>query len=133
MGGRKRLKKPIPIRFVLDDTLKGMGLELKLKQHQVFALWSEVVGSRISNHTQPTSIRGGRLFVAVEDSMWLHQLSFLKHQILSDLNGRLGPAALSDLVLRVGEVKPTFTPPQEGKGPLPARGSSQESNNSLKK
>jgi len=113
MGVRRRLKRPVPISCVLDDSLKGLGLEVKLKQHQVFALWHEVVGPKICSHAQPTSIRGGRLFVAVEDSMWLHQLNFLKHRILLDLNSSLGKAALRDIVLRVGEVKPLLPPPGE--------------------
>ena len=113
MEVRKRLKRPVPISCLLDDALKRLDLEVKLKQHQVFALWNEVVGPKIVSHAQPTSIRGGRLFVAVEDSMWLHQLDFLKHQILSDLNSRLGKTALCDIVLRVGEVKPLLPAPGE--------------------
>jgi hypothetical protein len=102
---RKRLKRPLPITRVLDETLRNLGMEVKLKQHGVWTLWGEVVGSAISAHAQPSVVRGGRLFVAVEDSLWLHQLNYLKHQILVELNNKLGKAALREMVLRVGEVK----------------------------
>ncbi|MDH7500568.1 MAG: DUF721 domain-containing protein [candidate division NC10 bacterium] len=102
---RRRLKGPVPLRSVLDDTLRRLGLEAKVKQHQAFSLWSEVVGPKICHHAQPTHVRAGRLFVAVEDSMWLHQLNFLKHQILIELNRRLQKAGLCEIILRVGEVR----------------------------
>jgi len=103
---RKRLKRPLPITHVLDKTLRDLGMEVKLKQHGVWGLWGEVVGPAISAHAQPSVVRDGRLFVAVEDSLWLHQLNYLKHQILLELNNKLGKAALREMVLRVGEIKP---------------------------
>jgi hypothetical protein len=107
---RKRLKRPLPITRVLDETLRNLGMEVKLKQHGVWSLWGEVVGPAISAHAQPSVVRDGRLFVAVEDSLWLHQLNYLKHQILVELNNKLGKAALREMVLRVGEVKPPPLP-----------------------
>ena len=101
---RKRLKRPLPITRVLDETLKNLGMEVKLKQHGVWSLWGDVVGPAIFAHAQPSGVRDGRLFVAVEDSLWLHQLNYLKHQILVELNNKLGKAALREIVLRVGEV-----------------------------
>lgn len=117
---RRRLKGPVPISSVLNDSLKRMGLEVKLKQHQVFSLWSEVVGPKICHHAQPIHIRGGRLLVAVEDSMWLHQLNFLKHQILIELNKKLDRAPVYDIILRVGEVNPLLRQAEE-KNPSPSR------------
>jgi len=102
---RKRLKRPLPITRLLDETLKNLGMEVKLKQHRVWSLWGDVVGPAISAHAQPSGVRDSRLFVAVEDSLWLHQLNYLKHQILVELNNKLGKAALREIVLRVGEVK----------------------------
>jgi len=113
---RKRLKRPLSLNRVLDGALKELGIEVQLKQHQVWGLWNEVVGPKICHYAQPSSIRGGRLFVAVEDSMWLHQLHFLRHKILLELNRRLGENVLNDIVLRVGEVSPPHPQPRE-KGP----------------
>ena len=108
---RRKLKRPLPITRVLDETLKNLGVEVKLKQHRVWSLWDEVVGPAISAHAQPRAVRDGCLFVAVEDSLWLHQLNYLKHQILTELNSKLGKAGLRQIVLRVGEVKmPAVTP-----------------------
>jgi len=117
---RSRLRSPVPISSVLDDTLRRLGLEAKVKQHQVFSLWSEVVGPKICHHAQPIHVRGGRLFVAVEDSMWLHQLNFLKHQILMELNRKLDKAAIYEIILRVGEVRPLLGQPKDG-DPFPCR------------
>jgi hypothetical protein len=102
---RKRLKRPLPIAPVLEETLKNLGVAVKLKQHTVWTLWGDVVGPAISAHAQPSGVSDGRLFVSVEDSLWLHQLNYLKHQILMELNSQLGNAALREIVLRVGEVK----------------------------
>jgi hypothetical protein len=115
---RRRLKRPVPITRVLDETLRHLGVGVKLNQHRVWSLWGEVVGPAISAHAQPSSIHGGRLFVAVEDSLWLHQLNYLRHRVLEELNSRLGKAALKEMVLRVGEVKPP-TPSRSLDRPLP--------------
>jgi hypothetical protein len=101
---RPRLKKPIPIHQVLDETLRGLGLAVEIERYRVWGLWDEVVGTHISEHAQPTRIRRECLFVTVEDSMWLHQLNMMKHQILAELNRRLGKAGLKEIILRVGEV-----------------------------
>ncbi len=103
---------------VLDATLKGLGLEVKLRENEVSALWSEVVGPKISEHAQPIRVRGGRLFVGVEDSVWLHQLSLLREKIVRELNQRAGRTVLKDIVLKVAEI--SLVPDQDkGKEEMP--------------
>jgi hypothetical protein len=108
---RRRLKRPLAVTHILNETLRDLGLEVKLRQYRAWGLWDEVVGPAISAHAQPCSVRGGSLLVAVEDSLWLHQLNYLKHRILVELNERLGKAVLRDMVLRVGEVIPPSPAP----------------------
>jgi hypothetical protein len=106
MTKRKPLRGLVRIDRVLDGTLKGLGLEVRLRERGISALWSEVVGPKISSHAQPIRVQGSRLFVGVEDSVWLHQLSFLREKILQDLNQRAGQAVLKDIVLQVAEISP---------------------------
>jgi predicted nucleic acid-binding Zn ribbon protein len=100
-----RLRKMLSIRSVVEDTLREMGYGSSLQQHRIFGVWKEVVGPRISPHAQPITFRAGLLIVAVEDSMWLHQLHLFKHRILTDLQARLPEVCIRDMVLRVGAVR----------------------------
>jgi hypothetical protein len=113
MVKRRPLRGLVRMDRVLDGTLKGLGLEEKLRENEVSALWSEVVGPKISEHAQPIRVRGGRLFVGVEDSVWLHQLSLLREKILGELNQREGRTVLKDIVLKVAEISPV---PNQDKG-----------------
>jgi predicted nucleic acid-binding Zn ribbon protein len=60
-------------------------------------LWDEVVGQTIAHHARPTRIRRGLLFIAVDGSVWMQELQFLKETIRERLNARLGGDVVRDL------------------------------------
>ncbi|GAH02784.1 unnamed protein product, partial [marine sediment metagenome] len=53
----------------------------------------------------PLFVRKGNLFVRVDNSGWLTQLTYLKHKIISELNERLGEESIKNIYFRLGEVK----------------------------
>jgi len=101
------------VSSVLTGLARRLGLDAKLLEQRLRRRWSEVVGEPIAAHTRPQQIRFKKLYVTVEHSAWLQQLTFLKPALLEKINGEAGREVVTDLVFRVGEVA---RDDQEGEG-----------------
>ncbi len=104
-------------RFLTTHGMAIHMLEFKLQQH-----WPEIVGEHIARHTWPDSVRHRKLYLVAENSVWLQHLLFLKPELLAKINRAADGEALSDLVLRVGTVRP----PDAGDGPAPQPARSEQ-------
>ena len=88
------------IRGVLGRVLRNLGIEKKVKEGRVFRVWDKEVGKKIATHTHPLKIKRGKLFVAVTDSSWLQELSFLKEKIIKKINKRMGEEVVKDIFFK---------------------------------
>jgi len=107
------MKKPQPIRSVLENTLKSLEIDVPLKSYSILGAWNEIVGSTVAAHCQPRSIRNRILFVDVTHSTWMQQLQFLKPTLLEKLNHFLGEPLIQDIRFKLGKVIPG--PPSRSK------------------
>ncbi len=103
------MKKPLPLRSILEQTLKGLELEGPLKTYSILGAWKEIVGEPISLHTQPYAIRNRILFVEVSHSTWMQQLQFLKPSLLGKINAYLGESRIEDIRFKVGKIPAMVT------------------------
>lgn len=71
--------------------------------------WPHIVGSGLASHTRPDSIKFRKLFLLAENSAWLQQLVFLKPMILEKLNAFAEDIQITDIVMRIGDIRPTST------------------------
>ncbi len=97
-------RQPVRMADAVTAALQRLGLEGRVRQHDIWRVWPSVVGPQIARHAQPHSVWQGRLIVHVTDSVWLHHLSMMRHRLVQALNGRLAPTQIREMVLRVGEV-----------------------------
>ena len=84
-------------RHVGPDTIRLM---------QVRDVWPRVAGPNLEAHTWPTAVTGETLVVHVHDSQWLHELQYMRQDLLRRLHALAPAAALRLLKLRLGEVPP---------------------------
>jgi Dna[CI] antecedent, DciA len=89
---------------ILSGLAKQLGLEQRLVELRIQQQWPVLVGEPIGSHTWPVQIRFHKLYLLVENSVWLQQLTFLKPALLAKLNAEAGSELLTDIVLRVGEI-----------------------------
>jgi nucleoside-diphosphate-sugar epimerase len=108
---RSAWRQPVKIADAVSATLQRLGVEGRIRQHEIWRVWPAVVGPQIAQHAQPHAVWQGRLIVHVTDSVWLHHLSMLRHRLVAALNEQLKPAEVREMVLRVGEVTVVPTPP----------------------
>ena len=104
-------RQPVKIADAVSAALQRLGLESRIRQHDIWRIWPSVVGPQIAQHAQPYSVSQGRLIIHVTDSVWLYHLSMMRHRLVQALNERLTLAEIREMVLRVGEVPVTTVGP----------------------
>lgn len=105
---REGSKGPVPVQEAIQHLLEGIGLHAGVEELRILACWDEVVGEQVGRRAKPDGLKGGRLYVIVEDPVWLHQLSLLKPTLIASLNERLGFPVVKELYLKVGKVPPAL-------------------------
>ncbi len=82
---------------VLPRVLKQLGLEEGLLGWRAVREWEQVVGARVARHTRAVAFRDGVLHVEVEGSAWMHELGFLKTDLMRRINRHLGSCLVRNL------------------------------------
>lgn len=70
----------------------------------VWHLWDDAVGEIIAANAQPAAFKKNLLLVHVSNPTWIHQLQFLKKDIIAKLNQSLGEKRIKDLKFKVGPL-----------------------------
>ncbi|NOY52129.1 MAG: DUF721 domain-containing protein [Deltaproteobacteria bacterium] len=111
-------RKGLPTRTgrTLEKLLKDLGVDFILKRHHLWTCWEKVVGEKIAAHTHPDFISGKSLFMIVDHPTWMHQLNFLKEQLLSNINRELRTQPITEIRFRLG-ILPVRTQPPPQKEP----------------
>ncbi len=89
---------------ILSGLAKRLGLETRLLELRLQHHWHELIGEPIASHTWPSQIRFKKLYLVVQNSVWLQQLTFLKPSLLAKLCEAAGTDLIGEIVLRVGEI-----------------------------
>ena len=127
MRKRTLSKKPEPLGDILHKVLKKMDVPHKRTDHRLVDLWERAVGPQIASRTLPENLRRGSLYVLTSTPAWLHQLQFLKEEILAKLNELSGKNEFRRLFFSIGEIPegrssvPDRLPPDFVMQKLPAR------------
>jgi hypothetical protein len=122
MRRRAVQSKPEIIGAILGKILKKRNIPHTSTDRRLLDLWTEAVGPQIAARTLPEGVKRGTLYVRVSSSVWLHQLQFLKEEILGKVHELSGKEEIRNLYLSIGEVPS----PPEGKAdpsmaaPVPA-------------
>jgi hypothetical protein len=106
MRRRSAQSKPEIIGAILRKVLKKRNIPHTSTDRRLLDLWAEAVGPQIAARTLPEAIKRGTLNVRVSSPVWLHQLQFLKEEILVKVNALSGKEEIRSLYLSIGEVPP---------------------------
>jgi len=85
---------------VLSSLFRELGLEDRIRLDAVQKQWQTVFTEPLTLHAHPVELKAGTLTVHVDSPTWLHQLQFLKN----DLVGKLRSAGVQNVVLRRGAI-----------------------------
>jgi hypothetical protein len=117
MRKRASRSKPIIIGDILHRILKKKNIPHTAKDRRLLDLWTRAVGPQIAARTLPETVKRGTLHVRVSAPVWLHQLQFLKEEILHKLNELSEKDEVQNLFFTIGEIP---SPARESANPPPA-------------
>ena len=102
MKPKKQKGKFEHIGGILADVLKTYRRESDGELVQVWQVWDDIVGDVIAQNARPAAFKGKILLVHVSSSTWVHQLQFLKKEMIAKLNNAFGKALTDDLKFKIG-------------------------------
>ena len=79
-----------PLGSLLPALLRDLGLEQATQGWRAVTDWPTVVGPRLAAHTRASSFHEGIMTIEVEGSAWMHELGFLKRELVRRMNDHLG-------------------------------------------
>ncbi len=82
---------------VLGRLLKRLGIEDELQGWRAVEEWERAVGPRVARHTRAVGFERGVLRVEVEGSAWMHELGYLRQELITAVNRELGTPRVRDI------------------------------------
>jgi hypothetical protein len=103
---------------ILRKVLRKRNIPHAAADPRLLELWRRAVGPQIAARTLPEAVKRGALHVKVSAPVWLHQLQFLKEEILEKLRELSGSDEIRSLFFTIGEIP--LPPPGAADQPLAA-------------
>ena len=91
-------------RSVIREISQSHGFAGRLWEYRLQKQWKTLVGEVVAAHTWPARIKFRKLHVAVDNSVWLHQLLYLKATIMENIQAQMAELQLEDIIFRIGEL-----------------------------
>jgi hypothetical protein len=117
MRKRASLSKPEMVGEILLKVLKKRNIPHTTTDRRLLDLWKRAVGPQVAARTLPETLKRGTLYVRVSAAVWLHQLQFLKEEIIRKFNELSGKEEIRSLFFSIGEIP---SPLPEAVDPPPA-------------
>ncbi len=89
---------------VIKEISQSHGFATRLWEYRLQKQWNALVGEVVATHTWPARIKFRKLHVAVDNSVWLHQLLYLKATLLENIQAQMEELQLEDIIFRIGEL-----------------------------
>jgi hypothetical protein len=105
MNDRPKHSGFVHIGNIINDVIEQYRSEPDFALKEVWRLWDETVGKTIAQNARPSAFKGKLLIVHVNSPVWIHQLQFLKRDLISKLNAALGKPLVEEIKFKVGTLK----------------------------
>ncbi|MDF1851853.1 MAG: DUF721 domain-containing protein [Verrucomicrobiales bacterium] len=86
----------------VEKTMKGLGLESRFNEDQVFDAWNDLVDNFVANNARPIALQRKVLIIQVLHSTVFYELERMKGQILKRMQDRFGETHIRDVRFRLG-------------------------------
>ena len=99
---REKLEQAVPLGNIINTVLANRMKKKDAGLFQVWQHWDAAVGDVIAENARPAAFKGSLLLVHVNSSPWMHQLQFLKKEIIEKVNTALGDELVADIKFKIG-------------------------------
>lgn len=105
MADSKNNDSPIKdiVNRVITDLSTGTAAHRRINAEEINILWKKAAGEFARRRSGPTSLRKGRLVVAVGDSSLLYNLTLRKKEILASL-AKESDGRIKEIQFRIGDT-----------------------------
>ena len=101
---RSPLKKPISLGDLIHQLMHAHRPASAEHLNRILDIWEASVGEAIARNAKPGALHRHVLVVKVTNSTWLHQLRFMKADMLTKLNQHLETDKLTDIKFKIGPL-----------------------------
>ena len=92
-----------PAASVLPKVLETLGLDRRRAETEILKVWNYLMDPHIVQHSQPSGLVRGTLFVTVDSHVWLDEIvRYRRHEILERLRTSFGQDLILKMCFRVG-------------------------------
>lgn len=100
---------------ILSRALKKRHVPFRREDRRLTDTWEKAVGPQIAAQSRPEVIKRDVLHVRVSSPVWMHQLHFLKEEIIGKINDSSTGITLKDIRFSIGPL-----PASKGKEEIPS-------------
>lgn len=90
------------VEDVVSKTMKGLGLNDRFDEDQVFEAWAELVDGFVAQNARPVELRKKVLQIQVLHSTIHYELERMKGTILKKMQDRFGKDKIREIRFRLG-------------------------------
>ena len=88
---------------LMPGLLTDLRIDRRRAEAEVVKVWNNLLDPVIVAHAQPTGLRNGTLFVAVDSNVWLSEIvRYRRKEILDRLQHSFGRETIAKISFRVG-------------------------------
>ena len=101
-------KKSAPARHIgsiLPDVIRTCRREKDTAMTAVWDIWNHAVGATVAENTRPAAFKGRLLLVHVSSSVWVHQLQFMKRDLIEKINAACPEGLVEDIFFKIGPLE----------------------------
>jgi len=96
----KRNRRIQKLGDILGDWVRTNGVQGPMARGQVMATWEAILSPQMQQQISRTWVKGDKLFVRVESSVWRHELHARREDWRRRLNEELGAESIKEIVFR---------------------------------
>ncbi len=89
-----------PLKDILGEVVRGMGIEGPLARGHVIATWENIMSPQMKQHIEKCWVKGDRLFVKVSAASWRQELHLRREDWRRRLNEELGADSIREIIFR---------------------------------
>ena len=101
----------VPLRVMLVEGARRMGLEHPVETAKVFASWRELVGEQVAARCDPAGLSRGVLKVWAATPTWASELRYLAPEVIRRVNAGVGAAVVREVKV---SLRPASADRREG-------------------
>jgi predicted nucleic acid-binding Zn ribbon protein len=95
--------RALPVSALMPKVLSGLRIDKRRAEAEIVKVWNNLLDPNIVAHAQPTGLRKGTLFVAVDSSTWLSEIvRYRRKEILTRLQHSFGVGIVTRISFRLG-------------------------------